>query len=234
MASAFRILGEGQLSLQKFLLVTDQPVNIRDFRATLEHLLARTDSRTDLFVFSNLSMDTLDYTGPSVNEGSKGVWLGLGDPVRELPREFRSSVRPPADVRDVRVFCGGCLVVSGPTYAGDPGAAARLAAHPAFAGWPLVVLSDDAARATRSPLNFLWTTFTRFEPAADIHAGATRVVRNHLAYEEPVLIDARMKPWYPKELSCRPDVAATVDRRWREYFPHRDVQMGDAERGHLD
>jgi UbiD family decarboxylase len=234
MASAFRILGEGQLSLTKFLLVTDQPVNVRDFRATLEHILARTNSQTDLFVFSNLSMDTLDYTGPSVNEGSKGVWLGLGDPVRDLPREFRPAVPPPADVRDCHVFCAGCLVVSGPSYAGDPGAAARLATHPAFAGWPLVVLSDDAARATRSPMNFLWTTFTRFEPAADIHASATRVVRNHIGYQEPVLIDARMKPWYPKELSCRPDVAATVSRRWREYFPHRDVRMGDAERGHLD
>ncbi|HET7746692.1 MAG TPA: UbiD family decarboxylase, partial [Vicinamibacteria bacterium] len=74
MASAFRILGEGQLSLTKFLLVTDRPVDLRDFRATLEHLLARTRPETDLFVFSNLSMDTLDYTGPRVNEGSKGVW----------------------------------------------------------------------------------------------------------------------------------------------------------------
>ena len=234
MASAFRILGEGQLSLTKFLLVTDQAVDVHDFRATLEHVLARTNSQTDLFVFSNLSMDTLDYTGPTVNEGSKGVWLGLGDPVRDLPREFRPPVPPPADVRDVRVFCGGCLVVSGPSYAGDRDAAARLAAHPAFAGWPLVVLSDDGERATRSTMNFLWTTFTRFEPAADIHASATRVVRNHIAYQEPVLIDARMKPWYPKELSCRPEVAATVSRRWREYFPHRDVRMGDAERGHLD
>ena len=42
MASAFRILGEGQLSLTKFLLVTDRRVDLKDFRATLEHVLART------------------------------------------------------------------------------------------------------------------------------------------------------------------------------------------------
>ncbi len=95
MASAFRILGEGQLSLTKFLLLTDRAVDLKDFRATLEHVLARTHPQTDLYVFSNLSMDTLDYTGPVVNEGSKGVWLGLGDPVRELPREFRPPVTPP-------------------------------------------------------------------------------------------------------------------------------------------
>ena len=233
MASAFRILGEGQLSLTKFLLLTDQPVDLKDFRATLEHLLARTQPQSDLYVFSNLSMDTLDYTGPVVNEGSKGVWVGLGDPVRELPRSFNPPTPPPSDVSDVRVFCGGCLVVGTRPYAEDAAAAARTASHPAFAGWPLIVISDEPERATRSVMNFLWTTFTRFEPAADIHSAGQRVVRNHLAYEPPVVIDARMKPWYPKEVACRDDIARRVTDRWHEYFPSRQVEMGDAERGHL-
>ncbi|HYN01623.1 MAG TPA: UbiD family decarboxylase [Vicinamibacteria bacterium] len=233
MASAFRILGEGQLSLTKFLLVVDRRVDLRDFRATLEHLLARTNPQTDLYVFSNLSMDTLDYTGPSVNEGSKGVWLGLGDPVRELPREFRPEAPPPPEVTDVRVFCGGCLVVGGPSAAEDPDAGPRLAAHPAFRGWPLVVLTDEPKRAAASPMNFLWTTFTRFEPAADVHAAATRVVRHHVVHEPPVLIDARTKPSFPREVSCDPDTAALVSRRWKEYFPGGGVAMGDAERAHL-
>jgi UbiD family decarboxylase len=233
MASAFRILGEGQLSLTKFLLMTDRHVDLKDFRSTLEHVLARTRPETDLYVFSNLSMDTLDYTGPAVNEGSKGVWLGLGDPVRELPREFRPTEAPPRDVHDVRVFCGGCLVLGARPYAEDMAAPSRVATHPAFAGWPLVVLSDEPGRATRSVMNFLWTTFTRFEPAADIHAANCRVVRNHLAYQAPVVIDARMKPWYPREVGCRDDIARRVGDRWREYFPSRQVEMGDAERGHL-
>ena len=233
MASAFRILGEGQLSLTKFLLLTDQPVDLRDFRATLEHVLARTRPETDLYVFSNLSMDTLDYTGPRVNEGSKGVWLGLSDPVRELPAEFRPSTPPPPEVTDVRVFCRGCLVVGAPPYAADPEAGPRLARHPAFTGWPLVVLSEEPARAARSPMNFLWVTFTRFEPAADIHASATRLVRNHVSFTPPVVIDARTKPGFPGELHCDPETAATVTRRWKEYFAGR-VEMGDAEAAHLD
>jgi UbiD family decarboxylase len=233
MASAFRILGEGQLSLTKFLLVTDRTVDLKDFRATLEHILARTNPETDLYVFSNLSMDTLDYTGPVVNEGSKGVWLGLGDPVRSLPRDFHPAT-PPREARDVRVFCAGCLVVSGPSYGADPEAAVRAAADPAFADWPLVVMSDEPERATRSVMNFLWTTFTRFEPAADIHAASRRLIRNHIAYQPPIVLDARLKPWFPKEVSCRDDIARRVTDRWREYFPSRPVEMGDAERGHLD
>ena len=233
MASAFRILGEGQLSLSKFLLVTDQHVDVKDFRATLEHILARTRPETDLYVFSNLAMDTLDYTGPTVNEGSKGVWMGLGEPVRDLPRQF-TSPDVPQGVTDVRVFCGGCLVVGAPSYESERDVVSRIATSPAFAQWPLVVVSDEPERAARSDMNFLWTTFTRFEPAADIHAADRRIVRNHIAYRAPVVIDARMKPWYPKELSCREDIAALVGRRWREYFPSAAVTMGDSERGHLD
>ena len=233
MASAFRILGEGQLSLTKFLLVTDQLVDLKDFRATLEHILERTHPETDLYIISNLSMDTLDYTGPEVNKGSKGIWLGLGDPVRDLPREF-SAAELPSGITDVQVFCGGCLVVGCHPFRDDANAPERIAAHPAFADWPLVVLTDEPLRAVRSPINFLWTTFTRFEPAADIHSASTRIIRNHLSYTMPIVIDARLKPGFPQELSCNQETATQVTERWREYFPNGGVEMGDSELGHLD
>jgi hypothetical protein len=123
--------------------------------------------------------------------------------------------------------------VGGPSYEAEPGAAARFAAHPAFAGWPLVVLTDEPRRAAASPINFLWTTFTRFEPAADIHAAGTELVRHHVSYKPPILIDARMKPWFPKELFADDETAATVTRRWKEYFPGGKVEMGDSGTGHL-
>jgi hypothetical protein len=69
-------------------------------------------------------------------------------------------------VSAVHVFCDGCLVMGVPSREVEPNAAARLAAEPAFGGWPLVVVSDEPERATRSAMNFLWTTVTRFEPAA--------------------------------------------------------------------
>jgi 4-hydroxybenzoate decarboxylase subunit C len=217
MASAFRILGEGQLSLTKFLLVTDTPRDLTDFPGTLAHVLARFRPERDLFVFSNLSMDTLDYTGPKVNEGSKGVLLGLGEAIRELPRAFEGV---PRGVRAQAVFCPGALVVSGPAYAEDPAFAEGLAWEPELARWPLVVLADDAAQTARDARSFLWRVFTRFEPAGDIH-GDRSVVRNHIAYRGPIVIDARTKPWMPKEVEAAPETAALVDRRWREYFPTR-------------
>jgi 4-hydroxybenzoate decarboxylase subunit C len=216
LVSAFRILGEGQLSLTKFLLLTDTPQDLRDFRKLFEHVLARFRPESDLFIFTNTSMDTLDYASGTINRGSKAVMLGLGDAVRELPREFRGEL--PAGVARAEVFCPGCLVVEGHSCAEDEGQAARVATNEAFADWPLVVLHDDAGVARSAP-DFLWATWTRFDPASDIHAARTTVRNHHLAYTAPVVIDARMKPGYPDELVVRPDIAELVTRRWREYFP---------------
>ena len=216
LVSGFRILGEGQLSLTKFLMLTDTPLDLRNFPQLLEHILARFNPATDLFVFSNVSMDTLDYTSGKVNEGSKAIMLGLGDARRELPREFRKEL--PAGVSSAEVFCGGCLVVQGVPYNEDPAQAGRLARDTVFADWPLLVLHDDP-RAIRSTSDFLWSTWTRFEPAADIHAAETQIIRHHLTYTGPIVIDARTKPGFPKELVGREDIAEKVDRRWHEYFP---------------
>ena len=231
MASAFRILGEGQLSLTKFLLLTDGPVDLRDFPATLRHVLARADLRTDLFTFANLSMDSLDYAGPRINEGSKGVLLGVGDPVRELPREFHGE--PRWRVGEVCVFTAGCLVVSGVSHEQGPDAARHVANDPAFQDWPLVVLVDDAERAARSTTNFLWTTFTRFDPAVDLYGKRVVYVHGHASFTPPVVLDARRKAGYPEELFCDAETSGLVDRRWSEYFPQGGVEMGDSNWAHL-
>jgi 3-polyprenyl-4-hydroxybenzoate decarboxylase len=97
----------------------------------------------------------------------------------------------------------------------------------------LVVVSDDAERHVKSPMNFLWATFTRFNPASDVHAAKVELVANHPSFTPPIAIDARMKPGYPEELFCDEKTAATVDRRWKEYFPGRKVEMGDSNRASL-
>jgi 3-polyprenyl-4-hydroxybenzoate decarboxylase len=215
LVSGFRILGEGQLSLTKFLLLTDMPQDLRNFPLLLEHILARFRPETDLFIFSNVSMDTLDYTSGKVNEGSKAIMLGLGEAHRELPREFRGVL--PAGVSRAEVFCGGCLVLEGTAFSDDEELPSRIAQSLEFADWPLIVLHDDASVARSSP-DFLWATWTRFEPAADIHAARSRVERHHLVYSGPIIIDARTKPGFPDELIVRDDIKERVDQRWGEIW----------------
>ncbi len=213
--SGFRILGEGQLSLQKFVFLTDQEIDLTDFVTVLETILERVDWGRDLIVVSQTAQDTLDYTGPRVNHGSKGMLLGLGEVVRELPRRFDGTL--PGGVVAARPYCRGCLVVGGRPYAEEEGQAARIAREDVFADWPLVVLVDDVDEATASSELFLWTTFTRMEPAGDIHGRSERVARFHVGLEAPVVWDCRVKPWYPEVMEVDDATRDLVDRRWDEY-----------------
>lgn len=215
---AFRILGEGQLTLTKFLILTDQMVELSDFPLLLERVLERFDPHTDLFILNHTSHDTLDYTGLKLNHGSKAVLMGIGSPVRALPREYSGGSLP--GFGGIAAYCPGCLVVAGAPYSDEPELAERLleAAGERLKEWPLVILADDTA-IVRDQTSFLWTVFTRFNPATDMFAKSV-VGKHHLRYELPIVIDARMKPGYPDELVPREDVVRQVSLRWKEYFPY--------------
>lgn len=215
LSAGFRILGEGQLTLTKFLLLTDTPQDLRDFRSLFEHILARVDWQRDLHIFSQTAFDTLDYASGQINHGSKAILMGLGDAKRELQREFRGPL--PNGVKAAEPFCAGCLVIEGKGYDDDPHLADRIAKSGNFDEWQIVVLHDKIEYA-RSTNKFLWATWTRFDPASHIFAKLITTKNNSIGYTSPIVIDARMKPWYPKEVEPREDIVKLVDERWTQYF----------------
>ena len=217
-AAGLRILGEGQLSLTKFLLVTDGSIDVANFPRLWQHILERIQWERDLFVFANVSQDTLDYTGPSVNKGSKAMMLGLGqEKCRKLPLEFSGSL--PEQCSYPSVYLPGTLVIQGVPYESAPGLAAELAAFAGVASWPVIVLLDSVAEATVSLQEFLWTFFTRFEPAADIHGRAQTVHRFHVGLQPPIVFDCRMKPWYTEVLEVDPATRQLVDEKIATILP---------------
>ncbi|MBM9536828.1 UbiD family decarboxylase [Desulfobulbus alkaliphilus] len=219
-AAGLRILGEGQLSLTKFLLLTDGSIDVADFPALWQHILERIHWERDLFVFANVSQDTLDYTGPSVNKGSKAMMMGLGqEKCRELPREFQGTL--PDQCHSPEVYLPGTLVVAGSPYATAPNLARETARHPGISSWPVVILVDDTGAATCSLQEFLWTFFTRFEPAADIHGREQNVHRFHVGLQAPIVFDCRMKPWYTEVLEVDKPTREKVDAKIDSFLPAR-------------
>ena len=129
MASAFRILGEGQLSLTKFLLVTDQAVDLKDFpRDARAHPRPHPSRNRSLCVLEPLDGHArLQRPG-----GEQGIERGVAGTRRADPRSPRASLRP-LTCRRVSprstCFCGGCLVVGAhPTQPSptSPPASARI------------------------------------------------------------------------------------------------------------
>jgi UbiD family decarboxylase len=212
-ASGLRILGEGQLSLTKNLFLIDGTINLRNFKELMVYLLERCEFESDLFIFSNISQDTLDYTGPKVNEGSKMLLIGVGDVKRKLPHTFNETL--PDGAISSEVFCPGILVVEGNPYQKNCPLPNKLAVHSTLKNWPMIFLVDKNCNIKQNESKFLWTTFTRFEPANDVYAANSTLIRHHNCLTPPIVIDCRKKPWYTEELFVDPDTANKVDKKWK-------------------
>ena len=217
LTACLRILGEGQLALTKVLFALDKPMDLRDFRKVLAHLLERVDFASDIFVLNHTAMDTLDYTGPLLNKGSKLILLGTGDKLRDLPQAVPAETVPGSSGQGL--FCPGCLVVEGPSYKSHPEYADEVAQSRVLNNWDsLVIVVDSAEETLASEQDFLWSVFTRFEPAQDLYSKTQQILNNHIERTAPVIIDARMKPSYPGVVEVDEVTKQKVDERWEEYF----------------
>ncbi len=230
------ILGQGQLSLAKYLLIVareDAPdLDIHDLPEFLRHVLERGDWRRDLHFQTSTTIDTLDYTGTGLNEGSKVVIAAAGPPQRKLPVAIDSRIRMPESLGfgDPRVCLPGILVVEGPTYsaAGQRDTAierfcAQYARADAINNFPLIVVVDDSDMAARNLENFLWVTFTRSNPAADIDGIEPFTLQKHWGCRGALVIDARIKPHHAPPLAEDPEVTKRVDALGAPFGPLHGV-----------
>jgi 4-hydroxy-3-polyprenylbenzoate decarboxylase len=218
------LLGQGQLSLAKYLLIVakeDNPdLDIHDISAFFRHLLERVDWRSDLHFQTCTTIDTLDYSGTGLNEGSKVVIAAAGPPRRELPRALPEGLSLPDGFTEPRVCLPGILAVQAPAY--PKAISGREAmdverfcqafhATDSLNRFPLLVLVDDSAFVSRSLNNFVWVSFTRSNPAADVYGIGAAIRQKHWGCEGALVIDARMKPHHAPPLEEDPAITRRVD-----------------------
>jgi 4-hydroxy-3-polyprenylbenzoate decarboxylase len=225
---ACAILGQGQLSLAKYLLIAnyfdDETLNVNDIESYLRHLLSRIDWCRDLHFITRTTIDTLDYSGDDLNKGSKVIWAASGSSRRSLCTELASDLQLPASVTAAKLCFPGVLAIQ--FVKTETSAAEFLAILGSFKGqldsqfpsrksmWeqiPLVVVVDDVNFVAKSLDNFLWVTFTRSNPAADIHGVNEFTHEKHWGCNGPLIIDARIKSHHAPPLIESPEVTAKID-----------------------
>jgi 3-polyprenyl-4-hydroxybenzoate decarboxylase len=111
--------------------------------------------------------------------------------------------------------------VEGPQWQPQDSVVRQLLDEEAIRPFRIVCLVDDSAACVRDEESFLWTVFTRFEPAADIHARESRLERFHVQLSAPIVLDCRMKAWYPPPVEPLPETVKRVDALWSSLFPHQ-------------
>jgi len=223
LTQACAILGQGQMSLAKYLLIVDhqdQPaLDIHDIGAFFCHLLQRVDWRRDLHFHTCTTIDTLDYSGGALNEGSKLVIAAAGPAVRDLPAAPPDDSVLPDGFGEPRLCLPGVLTIQGPAFSAE--ADGRDNAVDRFCGtlneqapinrYPLIVIADDSDFTARTISNFLWVTFTRSDPAADVYGIGAFGLRKHWGCRGALVIDARIKPHHAPPLVEDADTTRRVD-----------------------
>lgn len=216
------LLGFGACSLAKYLLIVageDNPeLDIHDISDVFRHLLERVDWTRDLHFQTRTTIDTLDYSGTGLNEGSKVVIAAAGAKKRDLPVEIPGGLRLPDDLKNPKVGLPGILVVEAPPFSspGDGETAQRLTdaleSVEQLQGFSLILLVDDADFTARTLNNFLWVTFTRSNPSHDIYGVGSFIENKHWGCHGPLIIDARLKPHHAPPLVEDPRITRKVDR----------------------
>ncbi len=238
MKAALGLLGQGQLSLTKCLVLVDETVPVRDFNAVLRAVRAHFDPAEDFLLLPSVPLDTLDFTSYRMNLGSKMVIDATSRRVDPTLRRAASAAPAPiaapqsidldavrrADprVRAARFLEGALLVVqvdSGIAAGGSDAGAEALArifesglAAPAKI---VAIVSEDVD--LDDPVSRLWGIFTRFDAARDVRFGESALRHAWPTHRGPLGIDATWKRGYPDPVSMPDEIVRKVDARWSQY-----------------
>ena len=217
---ANRILGSGQTSLAKYLIIAaddgEGTPDSKDIGAFFHHVLERVQWQRDLHFQTKTTIDTLDYSGSGWNAGSKLIMACRGNVIRKLGTKPADNLLLPG-VSKISAPLPGVLALQTSTWTSYEQAAdemnllaQQLSAFD-LSDFPLVIVCDDAPFVAASLNNFLWVTFTRSNPSHDIYGVDSFTSFKHWGCNGSLIIDARKKTFHAPELIPDPQVEKKVD-----------------------
>ncbi|MEP7269046.1 MAG: UbiD family decarboxylase [Saprospiraceae bacterium] len=226
---ANRILGSGQTSLAKYLIIAaenhDELLDVFDIPTYFQYVFSRIHFDRDLHFITKTTVDTLDYSGDGWNAGSKLILACCSDPIRALTSILNDSFSMDGHLTKPNFIDKGLLCISAPGFESYEMESSKIKnwvhsmADNDLSGIALIVLCDDSEFSSASWNNFLWVTFTRSNPSHDVYGFGSRIEYKHWACQGPLIIDARIKPHHAPLLETDPKVSEKVDHYFRKGGP---------------
>ncbi|MES2431303.1 MAG: UbiD family decarboxylase [Bacteroidota bacterium] len=218
---ANHILGTGQLSLAKFLFITsddDNNLSVNNITEYFEFILRRIDWKRDVHFYTNTTIDTLDYSGTSINSGSKVVLAAYGEVIRELSNEIPECLLHLQHFQDPKVVMPGIIALQTNTFVNYQKAKEEFESLnlqlsqyvSSLANIPLIIICDDTNFISGSLNNFLWVTFTRCNPSHDIHGILSFTENKHWGAKSSLIFDARIKPHHAPPVKKDPNTESKI------------------------
>jgi 4-hydroxy-3-polyprenylbenzoate decarboxylase len=219
---ANHVLGTGQLSLAKFLFITADDSNqlsTQNIQQYFQFILQRIDLSRDIHFYTKTSIDTLDYSGESLNSGSKVVIAAYGVVKRALANEVPEIFKNLQYFENAKLVIPGIVAIQTKKFTTYENASNELENlntqltiyHSPLTTMPFIILCDDANFVSETLNNFLWVTFTRCNPSHDIY-GVNSVTQNKHWGCSNLIYDARIKPHHAPAVLKDDAVEKRIDR----------------------
>lgn len=220
---ANHILGTGQLSLAKFLFITADDTNtLKTYKVQefMEYLLQRIDLTRDVHFYTNTTIDTLDYSGTGLNNGSKVVFAAYGEPKRDVGREVPTILKDLQNFENPQLCMPGVVALQTKKFSTYHAAQQEVQLlneqlkekESLLQQTPFIILCDDSSFTSATIQNYLWVTYTRCNPSHDIY-GINAATRNkHWGCTGPLIIDARIKPHHAPAVEKDAATEKKIDR----------------------
>lgn len=218
------ILGQGQLSLAKYLIIAaheDSPaLSTHHVDKFLTHILQRADWCTDLHFQTATTIDTLDYSGDGINKGSKLVISAAGAAKYTLATEVPVDMEFPVSFGGAFLCLPGILAITAPKSEQGRGESdskidefcSYYESRDCFSGIRLLILCDDADFTAATLNNLLWVTFTRSNPATDVYGIRSFTRGKHWGCKGALVIDARIKSFHAPILVEDSEIVKKIDK----------------------
>ena len=219
---ANHVLGTGQLSLAKFLFITADDANklsIQNIQDYLHFILQRIDLSRDVHFYTKISIDTLDYSGESLNSGSKVVLAAYGDVKRELATEVPNCLNELKYFDHAKLVIPGIVAIQTSKFSTYENAINELdnlnqqlsTFNEQLSTLPFIIVCDDADFVSKTLNNFLWVTFTRCNPSHDLY-GLNSVIKYKHWGCSTLIFDARIKPHHAPPVLKDEAVEKRIDK----------------------
>ncbi len=226
MKSALGLLGTGQLSLTKCIILVSEGVNVRNFDEVMKNVRDNFDPHYDFVMIPRVPLDTLDFTSFTMNLGSKMI---VDATKKQRPRdEAKTSVdrdRRSDQVQhlksldpriiDINLVHDTLLLVKVSSH--GMALIEKLVKHTELPGVKIIAtVSDDVD--IHDMENYIWGVFTRFDCERDILFTEQKLIGIGPVYKGIMGIDATWKQGYPKALRMTDEVKKKVEEKWERYW----------------
>ena len=225
LTQANHILGTGQLSLAKYLIISGDPekeINCHNIKNFFKHVFERIDLSRDLHFYTKTSIDTLDYSGNDLNQGSKLVMAAYGKQKRELSLIIPVELNTCEFISKPALMMDGVIAIMLTPFTNYSNAKLEIKKlsdwiekrKEKFNGIVQIIIYDDFVfKPASDNLNdYVWITYTRSNPCYDIYGVGEKTENKHWSCEGPMIIDARKKPHHAPELKLSAQTEKSIER----------------------